>query len=151
MNLLCTYQKIENYPFGKSFMSFMVCLKIPYFFSIKPFIVELEEGRAVVQMKERRSVHNHLKTVHAIAMCNLCEFAMAVVTESTIPKNLKFIPVGMSVEYKRKAKGTLRGITQIRKEDFKVGDVGIPVDVFDENNINVISAVITLNIKEKSA
>jgi acyl-coenzyme A thioesterase PaaI-like protein len=129
----------------------MVCLKIPYFFNIKPSIVELEEGRAVVQMKERRSVHNHLKTVHAIAMCNLCEFAMAVVTESTIPKNLKFIPVGMSVEYKRKAKGTLRGITQIRKEDFKVGDVGISVDVFDENDINVMSAVITLNIKDTSA
>jgi len=82
-------------------------------------------------------------------MCNLCEFAMAAVTEATIPNNLRFIPSGMSVAYKRKAKGILTGITEIKKSDFKVGDANITVDVFDEQKVNVMSATITLNIKEK--
>jgi acyl-coenzyme A thioesterase PaaI-like protein len=149
MDLLPTYQKLSNYPLGKTIASWLVCFKIPYFFSIKPRIIELQEGRAVVQMKERHSVHNHLNTVHAIAMCNLCEFAMAVVTTATIPKNLMFIPVGMTVEYKKKAKGILTAITQISKEEFKPGNVPVPVDIYDEQQVIVMSAVITLNVKLK--
>ena len=74
---------------------------------------------------------------------------MALTTEVTIPKNLRFIPSGMTVSYKKKAKGTMRAISQANKNDFKVGNVDINIDVFDEKNINVMSATITLNIKEK--
>lgn len=149
MNLLAIYNKLEKYPLGKTIVSLLVCFKIPYFFSIKPRIVELQEGRAVVQMKERRSVHNHLRTVHAIAMCNLCEFAMAAVVTATIPKDLRFIPAGMTVKYKKKAKGKLTGITQITKADFKPGNVEVPIDIFDEKQENVMSAVITINVKQQ--
>lgn len=150
MGTLQLYQKLSGYPLGKHIFAYFFCRKLPYFFSIKPLITELEVGRAVVQMKERRSVHNHLRGIHAIALCNLCEAAMAMVTEATIPKGLRFIPVGMTVEYKKKAKGVIRGISEIRPEDFKVGKVDVPVDIFDENDVNVMSAIITLDIKERS-
>jgi acyl-coenzyme A thioesterase PaaI-like protein len=150
MKTLELYQKLSNYPFGKKLFAYFFCRKLPYFFSIKPLITELEVGRAVVQMKDRRSVHNHLRGIHAIALCNLCEAAMAMVTEATIPKNLRFIPVGMTVEYKKKANGTIRGISEIRPEDFKIGKVDVPVHVFDGKDINVMSAVITLDIKERA-
>jgi acyl-coenzyme A thioesterase PaaI-like protein len=149
MDTLKAYKKLEKIPFGKAIASFLVCMRIPYFFSIKPRIIEINEGGTIVEMKERRRVHNHLKTIHAIALCNLCELSMALTTEVTIPKNLRFIPSGMTVSYKKKAKGTMRAISQANKNDFKVGNVDINIDVFDEKNINVMSATITLNIKEK--
>lgn len=149
MDTLNAYKKIEKFPFGKRIFMFFVCVRIPYFFSIKPTIVDIKEGRTVVEMKERRKVHNHLKTIHAIALCNLCELSMALTTEVTIPKNLRFIPTAMTVAYKKKAKGTMRAISEIKKSDFRVGDTDIQVDIYDTNNINVMSAVITLNIKEK--
>ncbi len=149
MDTLTLYNRLSSYPLGKKLFSYLVCKRLPYFFSIKPLFVELKEGRVVVQMKDRRSVHNHLSTIHAIALCNLCEAAMAVLTEVTIPKNLKFIPVAMTVSYKKKAKGTLRAISEIQKSQFKVGNTTIPIDVFDGDDINVMSALITLDIKEK--
>lgn len=149
MKTLDLYNKLSSYPFGKQLFSYFFCRKLPYFFSIKPLVTELEVGKAVVQMKERRAVHNHLRGIHAIALCNLCEAAMAMVTEATIPKNLRFIPVAMTVEYKRKAKGVIRGISEVKPEDFKVGKVDVPVNVFDENDVNVMSAIITLDVKEK--
>jgi len=149
MDTLAQYNKLKKYPLGKWFFSYMFCRKLPYFFSIKPLVIELEEGRAVVQMKERRAVHNHIPSVHAIAQCNLCEAAMAMVTVVTIPDNLRFIPVGMTVSYKKRAKGILRAIAVAQREDYKVGDTDVKVDIFDEQEVNVMSAVITLNIKEK--
>ena len=74
---------------------------------------------------------------------------MAMTTTATIPDHLRFIPVGMTVEYKKKAKGLLKAISEIKKEDFKVGEVTLHVDVFDEKSVNVMSADIRLNIKEK--
>ena len=143
------YNSLIKIPFGKTVFAWIVCQRIPYFKSIRPKVVEIKEGRTVVSMKERRSIQNHVKTVHAIALCNLCELSMAMTAEATIPDHLRFIPVGMTVAYKKKAKGVLIAISEIKKADFKPGNVNINVDVFDEGKINVMSAVITLNIKEK--
>ena len=127
-----------------------MCQRLPYFLSILPKVLELESGRSVVQMKERRSVHNHLRTVHAIALCNLCELSMAMTIEATIPGNLRYIPVGMQVSYKKKAKGVLQAFSEVKASEFQAGnDLDIHVDVFDEAKVNVMSAVICLNIKEK--
>ena len=85
MNTLEFFNKAKGYPFGKKVFTYFFCRKLPYFFSIKPLVLELEVGKAVVQMKERRAVHNHIPTVHAIAQCNLAEAAMALVSDVTIP------------------------------------------------------------------
>ena len=150
VSTLNVYEKLKNYPFGKKIFSQLVCFKLPYFFSIKPLVLELKPGKAVVQIKDRWSVHNHLKTVHAIALCNLCEFAMAVNTEATIPDHLRYIPAGMTVEYKKKARGTLKAVCETKVEDFQVGEMTSHIDVFDSSGDNVMSADIVLNIKEKS-
>lgn len=38
-------------------------------------------GVSEVSMKHRWSVQNHIKTVHAIAVCNLVEMAMGLIVE----------------------------------------------------------------------
>lgn len=49
---------------------------------------------ASVTMKQRWGVQNHIKTVHAIAVCNLVEMAMGLVAEASIPDHLRWLPMG---------------------------------------------------------
>jgi len=48
--------------------------------------------------------------VHAIALCNLAEFIGGLTCEASIPPSMRWIPKGMSVEYVKKAVGTMRAI-----------------------------------------
>lgn len=106
---LSIYRKMENYPCGKRLFSFMVCLKAPYFRTVKPLFAELEPGRCVINMKKRRAVTNHLKTVHAIAMCNIVELAAGMCTDVSLPREKRWVPRGMTVEYITFAKTSLTG------------------------------------------
>lgn len=149
MDTLKLYKQLGKFPFGKNIFSFLVCLKAPYFRSIKPKITVMEEGRVEATITQHRAIQNHIQTIHAIAVCNLCELAMGMLVEATIPKNLRWLPTGMDVKYLKKTTGTVTAITTAKKEDFKPGNLDIKVDVFNSNNEMVDTAIITINIKEK--
>jgi len=53
-------------------------------------------------------VTNHIGTVHAIALCNLAEFIGGLACDASIPPSMRWIPKGMTVEYLKKAVGTMR-------------------------------------------
>ena len=61
---------------------------------------------------KRRRVHNHLGTVHAIALCNGLEAAMGALAEATIPADKRWIPKGMEVAYTAKATGDVTCIAE---------------------------------------
>ena len=61
-------------------------------------------------LRDRRAVHNHIGTVHAIALCNLAELCAGLMTDASLPRGMRWIPKGMSVRYLKKAHGTLRGV-----------------------------------------
>ena len=54
-------------PGGKWAFSRLLCLKAPYFGSIRPRFVELRPGHCEVRMRKRRAVLNHIGSVHAVA------------------------------------------------------------------------------------
>ena len=62
-----------------------VCFKAPYFGTISPLFTVLETGRCEAIIKDRRRVHNHIGTVHAIALCNLAELTAGVMTDASLP------------------------------------------------------------------
>ncbi|UHQ22418.1 DUF4442 domain-containing protein [Lysobacter sp. 5GHs7-4] len=109
-NVLALYRKFERMPAGRWLFSRAVCLKAPYFASISPRFVSLEPGRCEATLRHRRRVTNHLGTVHAIALCNLAELTAGVMTDATIPREMRWIPKGMTVEYLKKAVGTMHGV-----------------------------------------
>ncbi len=143
------YKKVSTFPFGNQIFTFFLCLKAPYFRSIKPKILVMEEGRVEASITQHRAIQNHIKTIHAIAVCNLCELAMGMVVEATIPNNLKWLPIGMDIKYLKKTTGTIKAITTVKKEDFKPGNMDIKVNIFNNKNELVDTAVITINMKEK--
>ena len=109
-SVLSQYRRITRLPAGHWLFSRAVCLKAPYFATIAPRFVALEPGRCEVRMRDRRRVHNHIGTVHAIALCNLAELSAGVMTDATIPAGMRWIPKGMTVAYLKKAVGTMHAI-----------------------------------------
>ena len=101
------YEQLSRVPLGKHLISKAVSLKAPYFSTIRPLITEMKPGMCTIVMKDRRSVRNHLGTVHAIAMCNLCELTMGMALHPSLPPHLRWIPRSMHVRYLKKARGTL--------------------------------------------
>ncbi|WP_419147705.1 hotdog fold domain-containing protein [Pseudoalteromonas 'SMAR'] len=147
-----TYKRLNWLPFGKWLFSKAVCRKAPYFGTIKPKITQLQPGLCKATMPNRKAVHNHIGTVHAIAMCNLAELVGGVMTDATIDhKSHRWIPKGMTVQYLAKAETDLEAVAQIDyprtwqdKEDLIV-----PVEVFNSSGEKVFHADINMYISAK--
>jgi acyl-coenzyme A thioesterase PaaI-like protein len=107
--VLSLYRRITRWPAGHWIFSRLICLKAPYFSTIAPRFVTLQPGRCEVRIRDRRRVHNHIGTVHAIALCNLAELTAGMMAEVTVPAGMRWIPKGMNVEYLKKAVGPMHG------------------------------------------
>lgn len=149
--LISGFQKAQKLPLGKWIFSRAVCMKAPYFASIKPTIEVFEAGRVEVALPKRRAVQNHIGTVHAIAMCNACELAGGMATEITIPRDMRWIPKGMTVQYLKKAETDLRAIARISPapRSGEAYELVVPVDVQDASGQVVMHADITMWISPK--
>lgn len=143
-------EKFSKLPFGKVLFSKAIARMAPYFTTIKPIIEEIEPNRIKVSMRKRASVHNHLKTVHAIAMCNLCEFAAGICTEASIPSHRRWIPIGMEVAYLKKAKTNLVGLCDLGDPKWdEISELECFVSVRDTSDIEVMTALIKMKVSDK--
>lgn len=148
--ILKLQERFSKLPFGKTLFSKLVARKAPYFTTINPIIEELRHNYIKVSMKKRGAVHNHLKTVHAIACCNLCEFAAGICMETSIPRHRRWIPVRMDVQYLKKAKTDLVADCDLSAVDWEtVDEVPCKVDVKDKNGVVVVSAMIYMKVSDR--
>jgi acyl-coenzyme A thioesterase PaaI-like protein len=148
--ILRGYNKLCGFPGGKYIFSFIICRIAPYFKTIRPRFVELKPGYCEVTMKNRRAVRNHLNSVHAIAMCNLCELVGGTALEVSLPGHLRWIPRGMNVEYIKIAKTDLRGTCTIAESDLtKAGSLPVTVHVIDKSETEVMRAIIDMHVTEQ--
>ncbi|WP_086932910.1 hotdog fold domain-containing protein [Agarilytica rhodophyticola] len=122
----------------------------PYFATIDPEITSLKPGYCETMLRNQKKVHNHLGTIHAIAMCNAAELVGGMATDVSIPEGARWIPQGMTVAYLAKAKTDLRVVCDAADVDFsKPGEVVVPVAAFDTDGNKCFTADITMNIKHK--
>ncbi len=152
--LLGLWQGLARWPGGRWLFSRAVCFKAPYFGTISPLFTVLENGRCEAVIKDRRRLRNHLGTVHAIALCNLAELTAGVMTDASLPKGMRWIPKGMSVQYLKKAKGVLRGVAtpDIALVAGDSGyDVPVSVAIFDSAGDKVFSAQISMWVSPSPA
>ncbi len=153
-SVLQVYRKLTRQPFGQWLFSRLICFKAPYFGSIKPRMTVLEPNRAEATIKHRRSMTNHLGTVHAIALCNLAEFTGGLMTDVSIPASMRWIPKGMSVEYLKKATGTQLGVATPEFPPHEAAEgYELPVNVVvtDPQGDAVFRARISMWVSPKSA
>lgn len=146
MGTLAIWERLASRPGGKWAFSRLVCLKAPYFGSIRPRFEDLRPEYCRLMIRKRRAVLNHIGTVHAIAMCNMAELAGGTMTEVTIPATHRWIPKGMTVEYLKKATTDLVAVaTPESQPDWSVpGEYKVSVVVRDRRDEPVFRAVITM-------
>ena len=144
------YQRLSRWPGGRWLFARIVCFSAPYFASIAPRFVELRPGLCQVSLRKRRAVLNHIGTVHAIAMANLCELACGMLMEATLPTRMRWIPRGMTIAYLRKAETDVTGTARLDKTEWTgADDVGVPVSITDRHGTEVVRAVITMYVSPR--
>jgi acyl-coenzyme A thioesterase PaaI-like protein len=138
---------------GERLFSFAFARKAPYFSSVRPRFTVIEPNHAELVVPDRRRVHNHLGTVHAIALCNGLEAAMGALAEATIPSSRRWIPKGMTVSYTAKAVGDITCIAETDAGQWTSSEPDLPVRVrgVDPHGRVVIEGVINLWVTEKKA
>lgn len=151
--VLTLYRKLRRWPAGNWLFSRAVCWRAPYFATIRPLFIDLKPGYASAGMRKRRAVQNHIGTVHAIAMANLCELVAGTMTEVTVPVSMRWIPKGMQIDYLGKATTDLVARAQLDSADAIDSDSELPVtvEVSDTKNSVVVRAVITMWVSARPA
>ncbi len=128
-SVLDLYTSMSKLPQGERLFSMAFSRKAPYFATIKPRFIDLRPNYAELVIPKRRAVHNHIGTVHAIALCNGLEAAMGALAEATIPRDKRWIPKGMEVRYTAKADSDVRCIAETDPDQWTGSDPDLPVRV----------------------
>lgn len=123
-SVLTLWNTLSRLPQGQRVFSLAFARKAPYFATIHPRFTEIRPHRAALVIPKRRSVHNHLGTVHAIALCNGLEAAMGALAEATIPADKRWIPKGMTVAYTAKATSDITCVAETEPEQWS--DAALP-------------------------
>lgn len=150
-SVLALYNKCCKMPFGKHFFSWYGARKAPYFSTISPQIEILEPNHCEVLVVKRKRVQNHIGTVHVIAIINGLEMAMGFMSEASIPKHLRWIPKGMTLEYPARADSDIRCTASVPADAWTTGDLPVKVKAVNATGATVVSGTIHLWISEKPA
>jgi acyl-coenzyme A thioesterase PaaI-like protein len=145
------YQRIAKLPAGKRIFSLLYSVKAPYFATVRPVVREVRPNYAELSIRNRKRVHNHIGTLHAIAVCNGLEAAMGLVAEATCPTDKRWLPRGLQVSYLAKSTTDLLCIAETDPAQWAAtpGDVDIKVKAVRTDGVVVVEGVIPVYVTEK--
>jgi acyl-coenzyme A thioesterase PaaI-like protein len=139
------YTKLTALPQGRRLFSIAFAQKAPYFASIHPSVEEMRPHLGRVVIPKRRSVKNHIGTVHAIAACNGLEAAMGLLAEATCPADMRWLPKGMEVQYLAKSTTSLTCTAETTEADWAgAPDVPVRVQAVTEDGTVTVAGTIHL-------
>ncbi|MBW2493053.1 MAG: DUF4442 domain-containing protein [Deltaproteobacteria bacterium] len=143
------YKKISKFPLGNYIFTKGLTFRAPFFSTIHPLVTDLRSGFCKVEIKDRRSIRNHLGTINAGAMCTLSELTGGLAVEASIPSHMRWLPKEMTVHYTKKAKGKLIGFCSFNPNKLVPGDIMMPIEIKDESGDTVLEASIVFYISER--
>jgi acyl-coenzyme A thioesterase PaaI-like protein len=142
--LRAAWRRLSPLPGGRWLFSRLLRLFNPYSGAVGATVMTLEPGHAVVVLKERRAVRNHLDSVHAIALANIAEMASGLAMLCALPDSARGIPVALSIDYLKKARGVLTAEARVALPDVTVdGTHPFSSSISDEAGDVVARATVT--------
>ena len=152
MDTFALYRTLADRPLGKQLFSLAFSRAAPYFRTVRPQVREVRPHHAELTIRKRRSVQNHIGTVHAIAVCNGLEAAMGLLAEATTPPGRRWIPKGMQVAYLAKSTTDLLCVADTDPADWAdTGDVPVRVRAVRTDGTVVVQGTITIYVSERPA
>jgi len=147
-----SWARLEGVPGGKALFSRLIGLAAPYSGSIGAQVVELGRGYAKVTMRDRRAVRNHLSCVHAVALVNLAEITGNAALAFSMPDDARFIVAGLSIDYLKKARGTITGTSACPiPENAERREYDVPVELRNDAGELVARATLKTLIGPKGS
>ena len=105
--LMSRWDRAKGSAVGRWMFSRAVGRFAPYTGTIGARIEELEPGRSLVTMRDRRKVRNHLSSVHAVALTNLIELTGSLSIIASLPPRTRMIPVRLESDFIKKGRGLM--------------------------------------------
>jgi acyl-coenzyme A thioesterase PaaI-like protein len=137
------WDRLHRIPGGKRLFTKAIGMAAPYTATIGANVEVLRRGHAEVTLKDRRAVRNHLDCVHAIALTNLAELAGNVAVAYALPDDARFIVAGLSIEYLKKARGTIRAVVDApTPQTSERREYDVPVRMLDASGAEVARATL---------
>lgn len=103
-------------------------------------VEELTEERAVITLKNKKSVQNHIGSVHAVASVLIAESATGYLIGMNISDDCVPVIKTIKADYVKRAKGDMRAEAKLTKAQIKEiqssekGETIVPVTVTDADN-----------------
>lgn len=149
-SVLAKWHLFQRLPAGRWLFSRILGMVAPYSGSIKPVFAELEPGRAVVRVRERRRIRNHIRSIHAAALMNLCELTGAMAVVAALPEDGRMIVAGATVDFLKKARGTLTAEANAPvPESSERHEVESKVSIRDRAGDEVVAATVRVLVGPK--
>lgn len=113
---------------------------VPFVGTARLSIDELTSTRAVVSIKNRRKVRNHIGGVHAAAVTLIAETASGFVVGVNLPDDRVPVIKTMRIDFRKRSKGSMRAVAELTDEQVKTitgserGELPVHVTVIDEED-----------------
>ncbi len=142
--VLKLWRQCSGLPFGRELFMLAFGAMVPYSGALGARVESLEPGHVVVRLRERRGVRNHLNSVHALALANMGEMASGLAMTTALPPGIRSIVTGLSIEYRKKARGLLTAESRVSVPEVKGEDVEHDVIAEIRDEANEVVAVVTV-------
>lgn len=144
------YRLVTALPQGKRLFSILFGQKAPYFATIHLLVEDMAPNRGEVRIPKRRSVQNHIGTVHVIAIANGLEAAMGLLAEATTPADMRWLPKGMELRYTGMANSDIVCTATTTDADWAAApDVPVTVTATRADGETVVEGIIRLWVTPK--
>lgn len=148
--LLPLWNRLGSNRIGRWAFSFLIRWVNPYSGRLGAEVSVLEKGYAELILKDKQRNRNHLDCIHALALSNLGELTSGMAVLSSLSADCRGIVTHLSVDFYKKARGTLRCVCRCEVPEIKTETrFAVSSDIFDKDAVKVATVEVTWQLGTK--